>query len=333
MPEGPRDLKLPEPGFLTELVVDSASRFVFAVEGDGRAYVAPLDGSPVRRLEGFGPDTMLLAAAISPSGRFVATAWGFGGGEKSLRVWDLTSGAVRRLDLPLSANRPGDRGDTRGSAVYDGSITSLAFLGDSVLLSAGNGGIRRFELDGGGQKILFKLAPGLTANARFDGNGRTALIRRWRSASEQICVTSELADLGTGRAHPLASFGSCGIDTAMGLDPTGTIVVTGDRDGLVRVGRPGRGEPHILAGHTAPVQFVAISPNLRWVASSSEDNTLRLWPMPDLDQPPVHTLPHDELIAKLKSLTNFRAVRDPAAPSGWKIEIGPFPGWKNVPTW
>jgi len=48
---------------------------------------------------------------------------------------------------------------------------------------------------------------------------------------------------------------------------------------------------------------------------------------------PFHTLPHDELIAKLKSLTNFRAVRDPAAPNGWKIEIGPFPGWKDVPTW
>ena len=48
----------------------------------------------------------------------------------------------------------------------------------------------------------------------------------------------------------------------------------------------------------------------------------------------VHLTPKAyELLAKLKSLTNFRAVRDPAAAGGWKIEIGPFPGWKDVPTW
>jgi len=72
---------------------------------------------------------------------------------------------------------------------------------------------------------------------------------------------------------------------------------------------------------------------LRWVASTGEDNTLRLWPMPDLDKPPLHALPHEELIAKLKSLTNLRAIRDPAAPNGWKIELNRFPGWKDVPTW
>jgi hypothetical protein len=39
------------------------------------------------------------------------------------------------------------------------------------------------------------------------------------------------------------------------------------------------------------------------------------------------------LLAKLKSLTNLRAVRDPASDSGWKIEFGPFPGWATVPVW
>ena len=89
----------------------------------------------------------------------------------------------------------------------------------------------------------------------------------------------------------------------------------------------------MLAGHTGAIDRVAISPDLRWVASTGEDNTLRLWPMPDLSKPPLHTLPHDELVAKLKSLTNLRAVRDPTSATGWKIELGPFPGWKHVPTW
>ena len=43
---------------------------------------------------------------------------------------------------------------------------------------------------------------------------------------------------------------------------------------------------------------MAISRDGRWVASSSDDAFL-LWPMPDLDKPPLHTLPHDDLIGGL----------------------------------
>jgi hypothetical protein len=55
--------------------------------------------------------------------------------------------------------------------------------------------------------------------------------------------------------------------------------------------------------------------------------------MPDLSKPPLHTLPHDEPLARLHSLTNLRVVRAPESPAGWRIAIGPFPGWKDVPTW
>ncbi len=48
-----------------------------------------------------------------------------------------------------------------------------------------------------------------------------------------------------------------------------------------------------------------------------------------VDKPPLHTLPHDELLAKLHSLTNLRAVRDPTSSTGWTIELGPFPGWRE----
>jgi hypothetical protein len=55
--------------------------------------------------------------------------------------------------------------------------------------------------------------------------------------------------------------------------------------------------------------------------------------MPDLSKPPLHTLPYDELMAKLHTLTNLQVVEDKAAATGYKFEIGPFPGWKDVPTW
>ena len=51
-------------------------------------------------------------------------------------------------------------------------------------------------------------------------------------------------------------------------------------------------------------------PVLRWIASTGEDNTLRVWPLPDLDRPALHALSHAELLAKLKSLMNLRAIRD-----------------------
>jgi hypothetical protein len=55
--------------------------------------------------------------------------------------------------------------------------------------------------------------------------------------------------------------------------------------------------------------------------------------MPDLSKPPLHTLPYDELMAKLHTLTNLRVVEDPASPTGYRLDIGPFLGWKDVPTW
>ena len=99
------------------------------------------------------------------------------------------------------------------------------------------------------------------------------------------------------------------------------------------MGRISSDAAHLLVGHEGPVQHVAVSPDGRWVATSGEDNTLRLWPMPDLSKPPLHTLPHDELLAKLSPSPTCGSCRAPESPAGWKIEIGPFPGWKEVPTW
>lgn len=119
----------------------------------------------------------------------------------------------------------------------------------------------------------------------------------------------------------------------MALDPTGTIVVTGDLDGVVRVGRITGEEPHLLFGHSLEISSVAVSPDGKWIASGSQDGTIRLWPMPDLSKPPLHTLPYGDLLAKLRSLTNLRVVGDPSSSDGWKVEVGPFPGWKEAPGW
>ena len=142
----------------------------------------------------------------------------------------------------------------------------------------------------------------------------------------------KILDLATGVSRPLPVFGELA-GRRIHVYASGTLAASGDPEGIVRVGSVSGGEPHLLVGHKGPVDEVAISPDQRWIASAGDDNTLRLWPMPDLSQPPRHTLAHDELIAKLKSLTNIRVVRDPESAEGWKVELEPFPGWEKVPTW
>jgi hypothetical protein len=55
--------------------------------------------------------------------------------------------------------------------------------------------------------------------------------------------------------------------------------------------------------------------------------------MPDVSEPPFHTLPYDELLGRLRALTNLRVVEDEHSPTGYSIETGPFPGWEELPKW
>jgi WD40 repeat protein len=109
-------------------------------------------------------------------------------------------------------------------------------------------------------------------------------------------------------------------------------VVTGGEDGVVRVGPVTGEEPHLLIGHKGPVIGLALSPDERWIASAS-DEAISIWPMPDVLKPPLHTLPHAELLAKLEALTNLRVVRDSSSAQGWKLDVGPFTGWDELPQW
>ena len=99
------------------------------------------------------------------------------------------------------------------------------------------------------------------------------------------------------------------------------------------MGPMGGADRHLLLNHKNPARAVTSSPDGRWIASAGYDGTIRLWPMPDFSKPPLHILPHDELLATLRSLTNLRVVEDLDSSSGWKLDIGPFPGWETVPEW
>jgi WD40 repeat protein len=215
----------------------------------------------------------------------------------------------------------------------EGGVFELAFADERTVVTAGDGGLRRWDIETGSHERVAETAPGYTLLASFSAGARVALTAEVRMGKSDDCREARLHDLERRTSRPITEFGACDWQQGVRIDPSGTVAVSGARDGFARVGRLDGGEPHLLLGHRGVVDRVAVSPDLRWVATSGEDNTLRLWPVPDLSKPPLHTLPRAELLGKLRSLTNIRIVMDSSTSEGWRLEVGPFPGWKRVPEW
>jgi WD40 repeat protein len=204
----------------------------------------------------------------------------------------------------------------------------MGFLDETTAYTSGWAGLRRWDLDKGRSE---RVAADVDFIDFLDPARRLALTGAPMPGREaKSCRQLQVRDLVSGETRAVGPPGVC--VSAPPAAVAGEVFAVAGPDGVL-VGHISGDTAHLLVGHEGSVDRVAVSPDGRWVASSGEDNTLRLWAMPDLSKPPLHTLPHDELLARLKSLTNLRVVRAPEAPAGWKIEIGPFPGWRDVPTW
>ena len=302
---------------LPQLAMGPRGRFVAVSTWYGVALV-PLAGGPVRRLEGYPPGTWIGDVAVDADGRRVAACVYRGpAGDKVIRIWDLEKEEVTVLG-PIE-------GAGEGS---EGYITGLGFLPDGSLVSSGQGGLRLWNVRENSYDVVAPMTGGQLA---VFGGGR--YVARVVATEDLADYLLQITDLGTKNSRVLPS--RITNPSRIATDPKGTVVVSAafQNDGAVQVGRVSGGEPHLLLGHQRGIRAVAVSPDGRWIASAGHEGSIRLWPMPDLSKPPLHTLPHDELIAKLKTLTNLRVVRDEESSTGWKVEVGPFPGWETVPEW
>jgi WD40 repeat protein len=299
------------------------------VTGNGRAEIVEIESGEARHLEGFAEDAV-FAADLDRAGRFAAAASAGGNEEGVIRVWDLDDGTVRLLDAKPyleSAGLPEVLVGPSG-AERKGSIVTLAFLPDGQLVSSGWGSpALRWDLEQGSAEIVHPHVGRIAVSS----DGRY-LARHGAVSTTDPAAGDEFTvhDLETGARRTISSHGTR--IRRFEIGPSGALV-SGDQDGIVRVGPITGDEPYLLMGHPADfVRAIAVSPDGQWIATATNDE-IRIWPMPDVDQPPLHTIPHGEFIEKLGSLTNYRIVRDERSDTDWKIEYGPFAGWKTVPTW
>jgi WD40 repeat protein len=290
------------------LAIDPQDQFV--VISTTEAVVVPLSDGSVRSLG--DTEGRTWPVAVDAEGRrAAASSWDGPAEAKSIRIWDLASGEVSTLG-PVDSAAEG----------FEGRQNDFEFLPGNRLVSVGDGGLRLWDIESGISKVLApsSIDSRLTV---FDGGRLVAYVTEER----ELAVT----DLDTGSTQILTSHGNA--VSAVAADAAGSIIVSGSDDGAVRVGRISGNEPHILFGHEGQVKSVVVSPDGRRIASIAIDHTIRVWPMPDISQPPLHTLPHGELLDKLHDLTNVQVIRHGNSPTGWRVGFGPFPGWKEAPTW
>jgi WD40 repeat protein len=317
-----RRVLIREGTLLPYMAIDPDGRNILVVSAaPGRALLVPLDGGPPRELQRFS-SAWLNMPAISRDGRFGAAGSRMRPEGNLIELWDLRSGEVRTLD-PRSKGEECGQEPLLRSAVFDVEFTS-----DGRLLSSGRSGLRLWNLDDGTNTLL-RPCMGGPNTLPFLGGSRED--RYLLLETDHVQHTSLLSfhDLRAGISRELTSHGNAVWSVA--LDPRGEVAVTGGWDGLVRVGGVNDEEPHLLYGHDLEVMSVAVSPDGQWIASGSQDGTIRLWPMPE--GPPFHTLPYEEILARLRSFTNLRVVHDEGAETGYRVEPGPFPGWAALPEW
>lgn len=199
-------------------------------------------------------------AAISPDSRLAVT----GGGDGSLRLWDLTGQAPRLMGH------------------HEAAITAIAFSPDSLQVATGssNGVVRLWD--------LATLAPEMDFVELRGHEGAISALAispdsRWLATASQD---------RTARLYPLPLFAARSTQSLVLLGHEGPInavsvsadshwLVTGAADGTARLWDLAASNPSaaplVLRGHTEAITSLALGPDGQWLVTGSADSTARIW--------------------------------------------------------
>ena len=307
--------------YIPRFGVSPTRREIVIGAGEGRVQVIPVDGGEPRVLEGLRNRARSWEALFSPDGRRVVAVPATGSAtEKRIHVWDLETGALRVLEPAPKA----DDGEIGGLGLGRFSFVDS----DRVVACVQGNGLMIFDLRDGKATLL---SPSL------DKQCDLAVARNRRvvvGAGGDWTKSGQVFRVGLDGSAPVPFPYRWEAGPTIALDPNENLFATTGPGSSVRIGAISGGEPYLLFGHRGgEISGLAYSPDGKWLASHGNDHTVRLWPVPDMTKIPPHKRSHEEFLSTLRTFTNLRAVPDPKAPNGWKLEAGPFPGWKDAPHW
>jgi WD40 repeat protein len=324
--EGERRIRLDRPYF--------AYGAAWMPEGDELILAAPVPG--IFRV-GLDPDrfTLLMPQpsqsmalgrlATDQSGRKAALTTHYAAESRFMRLFqmDMESGEIQSIQL---------RGDEEQDP-WKGGQRAAGYTWDGRIVTAGDGGTRIWDPATGKLEVLAG-GPGTFGVMALNQSGTRLVASLGTDYRDLVFISNSrllVIDLKSGEQREIHSHGDR-LTLAIATDPSGEVIATADVAGTVRVGGIDGSEPYLLLGHKGTVRSVAVSPDRRWVASGSGAE-IRLWPIPDLSRRPLHRLPYPELLSLLRSATNLEVREDPASATGFRVESGPFEGWRNAPAW
>jgi len=204
-----------------------------------------------------GHEDHVNSVALSADGTTLVS----GSRDGTVRVWDVASGAERRVL----------RG--RMDSGWENMVTSVALSVDCTTIVSGSGGdgtVRVWDAASGTQRRVLHGHEDSVHSVALSADGTTIVsgsddgtVRVWDAASG-----AERRVL-RGHEYPVAS---------VAVSADGTTVVSGSFDHTVRVWDAASGaERRVLRGHESTVMSVALSADGTTIASGCSDQTVRVW--------------------------------------------------------